>query len=283
MATYSKEDFERIAAAIGKDVADVAQHETSFESAAHWYRQDCRAAKASSRVAPSDMSKRMTQIANAARKLLGHLEVCDPRQAPDGPGAIALLEFLTSADDGTEDDVIRATARVGRLVEIFDSIDAARELKRRARKAAPDAVRIGELIVPKGRHGQPAVNNWIAEMMPIYKKITGKDPRASVITAGPRRGKAAGPFIRFLEAASKPLEADGEPLCVSEIESATFGRMLAVKNRFDSPFCRYSTGFPSPDGNGRYSLKYQEHRQPGVSRAGWHRAPARTASRSRMG
>ena len=214
MATYSKEDFERIAAAIGKDVADVVQHGTSFESAAHWYRQDCRAAKASSRVAPSNMSKRMTQIANAARKLLRHLEVCDPRQAPDGPGAIALLEFLASADDGTEDDVIRATARVGRLVEIFDSIDAARELERRARKAALDAVRIGELIVPKGRHGQPAVNNWIAEMMPIYKKITGKDPRASVIAAGPRRGKAAGPFIRFLEAASKPLEAEGEPLCV---------------------------------------------------------------------
>ena len=96
----------------------------------------------------------------------------------------------------------------------FDSIDAARELERPARKAAEDAARIGELIVPKGRHGQPAVNNWIAELMPIYQKITGKDPRASVIATGPRRGKATGPFIRFLEAASKPLEAEGEPLCV---------------------------------------------------------------------
>jgi len=38
MPTYSKEDFERIAAAIGKDVADVIRHEKSFEAAATWYR-----------------------------------------------------------------------------------------------------------------------------------------------------------------------------------------------------------------------------------------------------
>ena len=206
MATYSREDFELIAVAIGQDVADVMQHEKSFESAAHWYRQDYRAPKAPSRVAPSNMSKRMTQIANAARKLLRHLEVYDPRQAPDGPGANALLAFLASADDGTEDEVIQATARVGRLVEIFDSIDAARELERRARKGAEDAVRIGELIVPKGHHGEAAVNNWVAAMMSIYKKITRKDPRTSVIAPErPGEGKAAGPLIQFLEAAAKPL------------------------------------------------------------------------------
>jgi hypothetical protein len=206
MATYSKDDFERIAVAIGKDVADVMQHEKSFEAAALWYRQDCRAPKAPSRVAPSKMSKRMKLIANDARKLLRHLEVYDPRQAVDGPGAIALLEFLASAEDGTEDEVIRATARVGRLVEIFDSIDAARELERRAGKAAEDAVRIGELIVPKGHQGEAAVNNWIAVMMSIYKRITGREPGTSVRAPGsPRRGKATGPLIRFLAAAEKPL------------------------------------------------------------------------------
>ena len=174
MATYSREDFERIAAAIGKDVANVMQHEKSFEAAALWYRQDCRAPKAPGRVAPSNMSKRMTQIANDARKLLRHLEVYDPRQAADGPGPIALLEFLASADDGTEDEVIRATARVGRLVEVLEAVDATREIERHAGKADEEAVRTGELIVPKGRHGKPAVNNWIAAMMPIYKKITGR-------------------------------------------------------------------------------------------------------------
>jgi hypothetical protein len=217
MATYSIEDFERIAAAIGKDVADVMQHEKSFEAAALWYREDFRAPKAPGRVAPSNMSKRMTQIANDARKLLRHLEVYDPRQAADGPGPIALLEFLASADDGTEDEVIWATARVGRLVEVLEAVDATREIERHAGKADEEAVRIGELIVPKGRHGKPAVNNWIAAMMPIYKKITGKDPRASVIAVGPDRGKAAGPFIRFLEAASKPLDAEGEPFGIESL------------------------------------------------------------------
>ena len=85
MATYSKEDFERIAAPIGKDVADVMQHEKCFEAAATWYRLFRKAPKGQG-VAPFVMHKRMTQIANAARKLLRHLEVYDYRQAPDGSG-----------------------------------------------------------------------------------------------------------------------------------------------------------------------------------------------------
>jgi hypothetical protein len=203
MPTYSKEDFERIAAAIGKDVGDDMRQDKSFEAAATWYRLYHDAPQA---VAPSEMRKRMTQIANAARKLLRHLDIFDPAQAADGPGAIAVLQFLASADDGTEDAVIRATARIGRLVEVFEAVDAARELQQRARKAAEEAVRIGELIVPKGHHGEAAVNDWIAATMSIYKKITGKNPRTSVIAPErPGQGKAAGPLIRFLEAAGKPL------------------------------------------------------------------------------
>jgi len=46
MATYSQENFERIATAIGKDVIDVLRHEKSFDAAAAWYRLDYRAPKA---------------------------------------------------------------------------------------------------------------------------------------------------------------------------------------------------------------------------------------------
>ena len=67
-------------------------------------------------------------------------------------------------------------------------------------------MQIGELTVPKGRRGHATENNWIAAMMSTYKKITGKEPRTSVIAPGRSgRGKAAGPLIRFLEAAGKPL------------------------------------------------------------------------------
>jgi flagellar hook-length control protein FliK len=206
MATYSKEDFERIAVAVGKDVTDVMRCENRFEAAALWYRLNSRAPKAPTRIAPSVMSKKMKQIAKDARKLLAHLEVHDPREAPDGPGAIALLEYLASAEDSTEDDVIQATARVGRLVEILDSIDAARELERRAEKAAEDALQIGNVIVPKEHQGDVAVNDWIAAMLSVYKQITGKEPGTSVGAPGSAlQRKATGPLIRFLASAEKPL------------------------------------------------------------------------------
>jgi len=206
MATYSQEDFEQIATAIGKDVIDVLRHERSFDAAAVWYRLDSRSPKAPDRIAPSTMSNRMKQIAKDVRKLLKHLEVHDPREAEDGPGATSLLEFLASAEDDDEDAVKRVTARMGRLVEILDSIDAAREIERRAGKAAEDAVQIGELIVPKGHQGNAPVNNWIAAMMSISKQITGKNPGFSVGAPGrSNEGLVGGPFIRFLEAAGKPL------------------------------------------------------------------------------
>ena len=208
MATYSREDFEQIASAIDKDVADVCQQERHFEAAAMWYRLDREAPK---RPTPFVIHRRMTQIVNAARRLLKYLQVEDPSQASDGPG-IAILQVLASTYDGTEDAVVRATARIGRLVEILEAVDAARELERRASMGAEDVVQIGELVVPKGHHGQVAVNEWIAAMMSIYQKITGIDPGISVVAPGRTdRGKAAGPLIRFLEAAGKPIGIEFSP------------------------------------------------------------------------
>jgi hypothetical protein len=210
MATYSREDFEQIAAAIHKDVTDVYQHEKSFEAAAMWYRLDLGPLK-NRRPTPSMMHRRMTRIANAARKLLRHLGVKDPAQAPDGP-QIAVLQVLASTNDGTEDAVIRATARIGRLVELLEAVDAAREFERRAEIGAEDAVRMGELVVPKGYRGEAAENDWIAAMMSIYKQITGKNPGISVVAPGqPDRGKATGPLIHFLEAAGKPIGIQFSP------------------------------------------------------------------------
>jgi hypothetical protein len=205
MPTYSKKDFAHIATAIGKKIADVERREKAFEAASLWYRLDSKAPMGKTRVTPFRMRNRMNRIASAADRLLKQLGVCDAADAPDGP-AIGILEVLASADDGSEDAVIRATARIGRLVEILEAVDAARELERRGHKGAEDVVQIGKLIVPKGHHGEAAVNAWIAAMMSIYKQITGKNPGISVVAPSrPGRGKAAGPFIRFLEAAGKPL------------------------------------------------------------------------------
>jgi hypothetical protein len=209
--TYSKGDFEQIAAAIGKGLAHVIRYENRFEAAATWYRLNAAAPQGKS-LTLSMTSRVLKQIANTARRLLSHLEVYNHRNAPDGPGDRALLESLASADEGTEDEITRATAQIGRLMEIFDAMDGARCLERCARKAANDTGRISKLIVPRGRRGDRVLNIWLADMMGLYKALTGKTPRVSTITTGPNRGKATGPFVRFLQAASKPVSANGNPL-----------------------------------------------------------------------
>jgi hypothetical protein len=216
LATYSKDDFKLIAAAIGRDLVHVLRYEKRFEAAAMWFRLNREGSK-TKRTAPSAIEKRMNQIANTARRLLWHLEVFNYRNAADGPGDFALLEALASAADGNEDEVVQATAQIGRLEEIFGTIDSAQRLEWRARKAADDAARMSEFTMPKGRRGDWALNIWIADMMGICQQITGKAPRVSVISTGPRRGKPTGLFVRFLEAASKPLIAEGEPLSLKSL------------------------------------------------------------------
>jgi hypothetical protein len=200
LTTYSKVDFEDIAAAMGKDVVDILRHDKRFEAAAMWFRRSIEGSKVK-RTAPSLIEKRMKQIAKAARRLLWHLEVFNCSNAADGPGDFELLQALASAGEGNENEVVRAVEQIGLLEEIFKGIDAAQTLERLAHRAADDAVRIGALTVPKGRRGDWALNIWIADMMGIYKQITGKVPRVSVASTGSMRGKSTGPFVRFLEAA----------------------------------------------------------------------------------
>jgi hypothetical protein len=210
MSTYSNEDFERIGAAIGVSPPAVAEYRNQFEAAAAWYRSDCRTPQ---RVPPSNIKRQAKLIAAAAKKLIRHLEIYDYRNAPQGPPNLAVLEALVLAEEGSEADVIWATERVGHLVAVFEGIAAAEELERRGRAAADDAATIGRLTTPHGRRGDPVVNAWIAEMMPIYKALTGKVPRISVND----RREPTGPFLRFLKAASKPLEVDGEPLAFGAV------------------------------------------------------------------
>jgi hypothetical protein len=126
MATYSRKDFEAIANAIGNHVVEVQRHETAFGAAAMWFRLSSKSAKGG-RITPYKMRRRMNQIAAAAERLLKALGVSNPAEAPDGPAA-AVLDVLASTDDGSEDVVVRATARLGRLVELFQAINATREL-----------------------------------------------------------------------------------------------------------------------------------------------------------
>ena len=194
---YSKEDYERIAKAIGKSTAEVLQHENEFEDAATWYLLNIPPAKREEKSSLellkqrsekpkklsklrkqrsrkpktlSELRKKAKQIEGAARKLLIHLGVYHCREALDGPGGRDLLIFLASYSGGTEEEVTQATARVGRLAELLKAIDAAKFLQVCADKAAQEAVNFSKLL-PWGHHGDIAANEWIAAMMPLYKRI----------------------------------------------------------------------------------------------------------------
>jgi hypothetical protein len=203
MSTYTHSDFELIATAIGTALESVANLKTQFEAAAIWFRLDQRRP---SRSAPSKRREKLTQVAKNGRRLLKSLGINDPGEAPDDPDIFKAL-VLTGEPD--ENPVVEATRRIGRLVELVEGIAAAAEFDRRAQKAATEVDQVGKLTVRSGNTGDDAVNDWIAVMLGIYRTLTGKEPATSVgAPARPNAGKAAGPLIRFLQAAGNPLNIE---------------------------------------------------------------------------
>jgi hypothetical protein len=147
------------------------------------------------------MRRKLGQIARAATKLLKHLDVEDVKEADDGPGDRDLLEALASAtpdEDGAEDTVTRSTGRIGRLVVMIESVEAAKDLRSRAHQGRKDEADFARTTGIGGHRGDIAEANWIADAMRIYKVLTNKDPV-------PGRGGAGNPLTRFLRAAGAPI------------------------------------------------------------------------------
>jgi hypothetical protein len=152
------------------------------------------------------MRAKLQQIEKSAGRLLKNLNVKAAADAYDGPGSNELLVALAWTPSDDENAVITATRRIGRLIEILEAIEAAKDLESWASFSAGEVVKAGKLMVPKGHQGNLAVNNWIAMMMAAYREITGCEPATSVGGFGqPNEGIASGPFIRFLMTAGKPI------------------------------------------------------------------------------
>ena len=214
LTTYTHTDFEQIATAIGIRVKPVANLQAQFEAAALWFRLDKRRPR---RTAPSKQREKLTQVAKSARRLLKSLGINDPVEAANGPGDPKILKALVLTGERDENPVVEATRRLGRLVEIVEGVAAAAESEGRAQKAATEVAAVGKLIVQEGNPGDDrcapgcccAKGDWIASMLGIYRTITGKEPATSVGAPGrPDKGKAAGPLIRFLQAAGEPLKIE---------------------------------------------------------------------------
>jgi hypothetical protein len=204
--TYTHSDFQQIATAIGIEAEQVAGVGTQFDAAAMWFRLDKRRPR---RTAPSKQREKLNQVANSARRLLKSLGINNPKSAVDGPGDREIFEALVLIGERDENPVLEATRRIGRLVEVLEGVSAAVDFNRRATKAAAEVAEVGKLTVREGHSGNDAVNDWVAAMMSVYRTITGKEPATSV--GAPERsneGIAGGPFIRFLQAAGKPLKLE---------------------------------------------------------------------------
>jgi hypothetical protein len=206
LTAYTNANLEQIATAIGIAVDPVADLDAQFEAAALWFRLDNRRPK---RPAPSKQREKLTQVAKSGRRLLKSLGINDPDEALDGPGDPDIFKALVLTGEPDENPVVEATRRIGRLVEIVEGIAAAGELERRAYEAATELDAVGKLTVREGNSGDDAVNDWISAMLGIYRTLTGKEPATSVgAPARPNAGKAAGPLIRFLQAAGNPLNIE---------------------------------------------------------------------------
>ncbi len=204
--TYTKTNFEQIAIAIGTAIKPVEDLGAKFEAAALWFRLDRRRPK---RPAPSKQREKLTQVAKAARRLLKSLGIEDLGEMADGPGDPEIFKALVLTGELNEEAVLQATRRIGRLVEIVEGITAAAEFEGRAYQATSELASVGELTVREGNFGDDAVNDWIAAMLGIYRTLTGKESATSVVApTRADRGKAAGPLIRFLQAAGQPVSIE---------------------------------------------------------------------------
>src|SRR5262249_3672119 len=96
----------------------------------------------------SSCARKLDRVANSAGQLLESLGINDPYEACDGPGDPEILGALVLAGEPSEDPVIEATPRTGRLAEIIDGALAAAELHHRAKRAA--VARVGKLTVRGG-------------------------------------------------------------------------------------------------------------------------------------
>jgi hypothetical protein len=180
LATYEQTNFEQIATAIGKEAGQVAKHENQFEAAALWYRLNRRRP---TRIAPSNLRRKLKQVAESARRLLKSLGVSGPDEAADGPGDTDILNALVLLGEPNSDTLLEATRQIGRLVEIIDGATAPAEFERHAKKAAAEVTEVGKLTVREGNPGDDVVNDWVAAMMSLYRAGTAA---ASVPAEPPR-------------------------------------------------------------------------------------------------
>jgi hypothetical protein len=206
--TYSMDHLNAMAKAARVKPEKVLPERNALDAAAACFRIDDRRP---TRMAPKQLKDKLERIERTARRLLRYLGVEHTEDADDGPEFDLMVTIATETNDQAkaEASLIDATGRIGRLVQLFEAVNAVAEVETLARNAVDRAPRTAQLTTTQGYCGDFAVNHWISAMLVIYTRITGKRPATS--TNPHKDGDPGGPLIRFLTAAGWPLEIDMKP------------------------------------------------------------------------
>lgn len=205
--TYSAEDFERIAEAVGVPAAKVAKEGLLLDIAAEFYRLDRSSPK---RTPPSVLTPRLKSVHSNAIRLLAALKIYEPELGADGPPRDLLAVLASHTEHYEEPAILQATDRVGKMVEILNAFEeaaeAAKTLEQYSELALGSVETVHKPLTTPGNKGDAAVNNWLDAAMTIYKRVSGRPIGTSVGSPESKAaGKPGGPLIRFLTAAGAPL------------------------------------------------------------------------------
>jgi len=196
---YARKDYEAIADALGVGPEMVMHDADAFEDAARWFFLDQRGRSQQSKLRPSEIERKLKQIAAAANRLLSLLEA-DVDSAPDGPGCREIFDALIFADELESEDVVaQSMAEIAKLVEVITMVRAAREVRGRSRQAAVDVRAARQITVPQGYRGDEALSNWTARLLEIYQHLTRSNIRK------PFKYRNGTKLYAFLDAAARPL------------------------------------------------------------------------------
>jgi hypothetical protein len=178
---YTDVDFDAIADAISISPEKVREVRDMLENAAGWYRSDQRDPQ---RTAPSQVRRNLRVLRKAIHRIIGMLEDRDIADA---------IGYEAQRRRSNLDDTTRALAN---LAEWASSAEPSTTYTSSDGRKSD--------LVARGHVGDAGVNDWVAEVLPVYTTLTGRAPVTSVSPCG----IAQGPLIRFFIAASRPLEIE---------------------------------------------------------------------------
>lgn len=205
--TYSDKDLDAIAEAISVPAAKVQDERAALESAAGWFRSDQRTPM---RTPPSKTRAKLKVLGNALEKTLKMLEDPDVRDA---------VGYAAEHRNANLEPALRSIADLADWTEGAEPTTTFTD----------DAGNKRNLVHP-GHAGNTALDTFLACILPIYERLTGRSIGTSIGSpGGQHEGEAGGPLIRFVQACLAPLSVD------PQTSDALRQRIRRIKEEMSAP------------------------------------------------